>query len=349
MRKKTSFILVAGLFISAGIKAQDHEEIKAMPLFQSDKILELSLKADYKEVFSNKDDSTYYPAEMKLTGDDGREMTIDVRVRARGNVRGKSEICSFSPLRIEFPKKETKNTPFEEQKAIKLVTHCNKGEAFEQNTIEEYLIYKAYNVLTDSSFLVRPAIVNYINTNKNDDTTRRFAFFIEREKYLAERIRGKELETDRIHPDRLEPYQTCLVDMFEYMIGNTDYSIYELHNMIIVTDAANITRPFPVPYDFDWSGLVSASYAVPYPEIGTKYVTERVYRGLKRPPEVVDRVIRRFNEKKEAIYEVFRDYPLLGDQERKKAINYLDEFYSIINNERMVKAEFFDKARTTGD
>lgn len=349
MRKKTSFILVAGLFISAGIKAQDHEEIKAMPLFQSDKILELSLKADYKEVFSNKDDSTFFPAEMTLTDNDGQEMTIDVKVRARGNVRGKSEICSFAPLRLEFPKKETKNTPFEGQKAIKLVTHCNKGEAFEQNTIEEYLIYRIYNILTDSSFRVRPVMINYIFTNKNGDTTRRFAFFIEREKFLAERIMGKEMETERIHPDRIDPYQTCLVDMFEYMIGNTDYSIYELHNMIIVADPANISRPFPVPYDFDWSGLVSASYAVPYPEIGTRYVTERVYRGLKKPPEVVDRVIRRFNDRKNEIYGVFENYPLLDESGKKRILNYLDEFYAIISSERMVKTEFFDKARTADD
>lgn len=342
-------IIASVLFLATFVRAQETDAGQPMPLFRSDKVLDISLKADFKEIFSLKDDSTFFPAEMTLTGNDGREMTIDIKVRARGNVRGKSEICSFSPLRIEFPKKEIKNTPFEGQKSIKLVTHCNKGEAFEQNTIEEYLIYKAYNMLTDSSFLVRPVMINYIFTNKNGDTTRRFAFFIEREKYLAERIRGKEIETERIHPDRLDPYQTCLVDMFEYMIGNTDYSIYELHNMIIVTDPAGITRPFPVPYDFDWSGLVSASYAVPYPEIGTRYVTDRVYRGLKKPPEVVDRVIRRFNEKKEAIYRVFRDYPLLDDQERKKALNYLDEFYSIINNERMVQAEFFDKARTADD
>lgn len=346
MNKTAYFIFILGFFLLSTVKAQEITTAQPAPLFQSDEIMHLDLQADFRKVFSVSDDSTYFPARISFTGDDGQVRTMDIRLRSRGKTRRKKEYCNFSPLRLNFPKKETVNTPFEGQNVIKLVTHCNKASHFEQNIILEYLIYKAYNVLTDSSFKVRPAIINYVYDDKKGETVQKFAFFIEREKHLAERLQGIERKPERIRPDRLDPYQTCLVDLFQYMIGNTDYSIYELHNVVIISGASNTGQMIPVPYDFDWSGLVSASYAVPNPMMNTKYVTERVYRGLRKDMDIVNRTIAIFNDKKQEIYQLFEDFEWLDSKERIKAIKYLDEFYSIINNDRMVKSEFFDQART---
>lgn len=347
---KTAFaIIIAGLISLSSLYAQDKGTGQPMPLFQSEEILNLDLQADFKTVFSNTDDSTNFPAQISLTDNAGLKRTIDVTIRTRGDTRREKDICSFAPLRLNFPKHETKNTPFEGQKAIKLVTHCNKQDVNEQNTMIEYLIYKAYNILTDSSFKVRPAMINYIYPGKNADTVRRFAFFIEREKYLAERLKGIEIEEENIHPNRLDPFQTCLMDMFQYMIGNTDYSIYKLHNIILVSDSARKFPPIPIPYDYDWSGLVSASYAVPNPLINTENVTERVYRGFKKEPFIVYHTIQIFNTKKQEIYQLFENFELLNNSEKKRVTKYLDEFYQVINNDRMVKQEFFDNARVVHD
>jgi hypothetical protein len=193
---------------------------------------------------------------------------------------------------------------------------------------------------------VRPAIINYIYSDKKTDPIQRFAFLIEREKYLAGRLHGIEIESEKMHPDQLDPFQTCLVDMFQYMIGNTDYSIYEQHNILLVTDSARKFAPIPIPYDFDWSGLVSAIYAVPNPLLNTEHVSERIYRGLKKDRETVYRTIQLFNNKKPDIYRVFEDYKWLANNEKKQVIKYLDEFYWIINNERQVNIEFFENARS---
>ena len=188
MNKTAYIIILLGSIFSTNLKAQDKNSGKPMPLFQSEEILNLDLAADFKTVFSVTDDSTWFPAMISLTDNDGLKRTIDVQLRSRGKIRREKDVCSFTPLRLDFPKNETKNTPFEGQKTIKLVTHCNKSDNYEQNTIIEYLIYKAYNVLTDSSFKVRPAMINYIYSGRKADTVRRFAFFIEREKYLADRV-----------------------------------------------------------------------------------------------------------------------------------------------------------------
>jgi hypothetical protein len=347
--KTVCLILMAGLIPLSMVKAQDKSARQPMPLFQSDEILNLELEADFKTVFSVTDDSTYFPAKLSLTENNGQKQTMDIRIRTRGITRREKDVCRFPPLRLNFPKKETGNTPFEGQNALKLVTHCDKADYYEQNIIIEYLIYRVYNVLTDSSFKVRPAMIDYIFPDKKADTVRRFAFFIEREKHLTGRLDRMEIDSVKFHPNRLNPFQTCLMDMFQYMIGNTDYSITELHNIILVADSARKFPPVAIPYDFDWSGLVSAVYAVPHPLINTEKVTERVYRGFKKDPFIVNHTIQVFNAKKQEIYKLFENYELLDDDEEKKAIKYLDDFYWIINNERMVQIEFFDRARIIHD
>jgi hypothetical protein len=345
MFKTACLIIIAGLFSLSNVIAQDKSTGQPMPLFQSDEILNLDLEADFKTVFSVTDDSTWFPAKITLTDNAGLKRTIDIKIRTRGKTRREKDVCLFTPLLLDFPKKGTKNTPFEGQKAIKLVTHCNKPDDYEQNTITEYLIYKAYNVLTDSSFKVRPVMINYIYSGKKADTVRRFAFFIEREKYLADRLQGIEIETKKMNPDLLNPFQSCLMDMFQYMIGNTDYSSYDLHNIILVSDSARRFPAFPIPYDFDWSGLISANYAVPHPVIGTENVSERVYRGFKKEPFIVYHTIQIFNAKKQEIYQLFENFELLEKNRKNKAIEYLDGFYWVINNDKKVQKEFFDNAR----
>ncbi len=336
---------MAGLISFSHLKAQENSPGQPVPLFQSEEMLNLEMKADYKEVFSNHDDSTNYQAQLTFTDNAGQVRTVEIRIRTRGITRREPDVCRFTPLRVNFPKKGTENTPFEGQNAIKLVTHCDKPDSYEQNTIMEYLIYKAFNVMTDSSFKVRPAMITYIFTGKKADTVLKFAFFIEREKHLAERLHGKEIESQKYHPNRLNPLHSCMMDMFQYMIGNTDYSITELHNIMLLTDSVRLNPPIAIPYDFDWSGLISARYAVPHPLMNTESVTERVYRGFKKEPEIVNQTINVFKARKEEIYRVFQDYSLLNAEDKEEAIKYLDGFYKIINDERMVKTEFFDKAR----
>lgn len=332
--------------ISIGdINAQDNTLSKPTPLFQSDDILNLKLEADFKAVFSVTDDSTYFPAKISLTDNHGEIKDIKLKIRTRGNARRDVDICKFTPLRLRFPKKETSNTVFEGQRNIKLVTHCQKAKANEQYIILEYLIYKAFNILTDSSFRVRPAIINYINSNNKKGSIQKFAFFIEKDKHLAKRLNAIELEAIKIHPMRLYSSHTCLMDIFQYMIGNVDYSAYKKHNIKLMGDINHDSPPIAIPYDFDLCGLVNPDYAVPHPQFNLEKVTDRLYRGFKKDPEIVNQTIKTFNKKKAEIYSLFENSELLNKNTKKRAIKYLDEFYNIIDDEQLVKVEFIEKAR----
>jgi len=193
---------------------------------------------------------------------------------------------------------------------------------------------------------VRPAIIDYSDTRPSKKSEQKFAFFIEHDRHLAKRLGGMEIETGKIHPDHMNLEQNCLMDIFQYMIGNTDYSSYEIHNTKIFIDSLGKTPPIVVPYDFDWCGLISAFYAVPNPILNTKTVSERVYRGYLKNPEIVYASIQKFKNNKQAIYELFKQDERLEKKKLARVISYLDDFYEIINNESSIQTEFFDKAKT---
>ena len=65
--------------------------------------------------------------------------------------------------------------------------------------------------------------------------------------------------------------------LFQYSIGNTDRSIPGRHNIQMVKSKdSTISKPFVIPYDFDYAGIVNTSYAVPDKNLGIESVTERV-------------------------------------------------------------------------
>lgn len=312
-------------------------------LFSNDEIIYLDLKANFRKIFSKDDDLTYFPAVINYSDVFGNSYTIDAKIKTRGEIRKK--VCGFPPLELKFSNKNTKNTIFENQQTLKLVTHCNSLKSYEKNTVIEYLIYRMLNLLTDTSFKVKGAVINYIYDNKKIDSTKYFAFFIERYKNMAKRLGVKTYKVKNIHPKRMNPIQMSLVDIFQYMIGNTDYSAFLLHNIKLLVDSAGKYPPLAIPFDFDYSGLVNATYAVPDPSLSIKNVSERLYRGFLYTPEQLEKTIKRFIDKKQDIYTLFINSEFLKFHEYKRIIRYLDEFYEIINNPKDIDREFIKSAR----
>ncbi len=244
------------------------------------------------------------------------------------------------PLRLNFKKKQVKKTVFAGQDKLKLVTHCkNKADAYEQYTLQEYLIYKTYNLLTDISFRVRLVRITYAETERKRKPVTKYGFLIEDEDRLAERLGGRNLETGVIHQERTDKEQASLLAVFQYMMGNTDWSVPAHHNIKFVFHNPQ-TPPLSIPYDFDMAGLINTPYAKPDPRLGIRTVSERIFRGYCRTEEAFDAIFAQFNAQQEATYGLFRDFPYLKQKYQKRALKYLEEFYETINKPRLVKREF---------
>ena len=223
--------------------------------------------------------------------------------------------------------------------------HCQDKRAnYEQNVLLEYLIYRSFNLLTDHSFQARLAHVTYLDQAGKRDTLTRYAFFIEDDDRMAARLGDKVLNRKNVHDETTERNQMTLVAMFEYFIGNTDWSVWALHNIVLALPPDS-QEPIAVPYDFDWSGVIDAPYARPDARLPIKTVRERLFRGYCRTREELAPVFQLFNDKKDAIYALYRDQQGLDPKVRDDALKYYDEFYKTINDPKAVDWEFMKHCR----
>lgn len=340
--------LLAGATLSSPARAQDSANAaKEQPLFASQEPLRFTLSADWGAVFKERgDSSTPHPAKLTLTGADGATTELDVEVQTRGHFRLQRTTCNFPPIRVSVPKDERKHTVFAGQRRLKLTVHCqDKRARYEQDVLLEYLAYRTLNLLTDRSFRARLARATYLDSAGKRDSLTRYAFFIENDDRMAERLGGKVLDMKTVHDETTERKHMTLVAVFEYFLGNTDWSVWALHNIVLVLPPES-QEPFAIPYDFDWSGVIDAPYARPDARLPIKSVRERLFRGYCRSQEELAGVFQLFNEKKDAIYALYREQEGLDPKIRDDALKYYDQFYKTINDPRAVDWEFMKKCRT---
>jgi hypothetical protein len=125
--------------------------------------------------------------------------------------------------------------------------------------------------------------------------------------------------------DDLQQEQLLRVVLFQYLIGNTDFSFAALHNTRIVQTPDGTV--YPVAYDFDFSGLVAAHYATPDPRMGILKVTDRRFRGPCRPLDVYLTAIEPFVARKAALLGEIDRVPGITKDDRSWANEFLGEFF----------------------
>ena len=249
-------------------------------------------------------------------------------------------MCDFVPLRLEFDKEEMKGTEFEGHSSLKLGTHCRSVAVFEQYVLREYTAYKIMNILTPLSFRVRLAKGTYIDSTSQKTLATRWAMFAEDDDDVARRQEGRIDDRPQLLFRHMNGEYLGIMTMFEYMIGNTDVSIATQHNVKIVETPAGVR--YPVPYDFDYSGLVNTSYAVPDKMFSLSSVRQRLYRGPCRTPEELEATSAKFRAAKADIYRLYDDQPAFTDASRQDGQKFLDGFYQTLDKPAEMKRAFVD-------
>ena len=147
-----------------------------------------------------------------------------IKLSARGITRRKGDVCQFPPLRIDFAAAPAATSLFRGQKRLKLVTHCRQSPGFQQYVLLEFATYRLFNVLTPASFQVRLATVDYVDAGGKPPISR-IGFFIEDTDDAARRNGLREARVGaRIQTAQLSARDAARVAVFEYMIGNLDWS-----------------------------------------------------------------------------------------------------------------------------
>jgi hypothetical protein len=325
-------------------KMKEHRETsESLPLFAQADVLPITLVGDFKAINKDRDPNSKqkYPGSLRLADD----KTIPIQYNARGHVRRMARTCDYVPLRLTFDKTAAQPTVFAHQEALKLVVQCAGGSDFEQYILREYLAYRVYNVITKQSFRARLARVSYVDSGGKPMGTR-LGMFLEDDTDVARRLEGRIVELQRLMFDDIDADSLMPAMIFEFMIGNTDMSLYALHNVRLVQRPDKSLHL--VPYDFDLSGLVNAPYAIPARGLMIKSVTDRLYRGPCRNQERVDPYVANFVAKKDEIRALPESIPGMSKQTKEETRRYIDDFYSAIRTTKDVKGLFVScKAQTT--
>jgi hypothetical protein len=196
------------------------------------------------------------------------------------------------------------------------------------------------------SYRVRLAKITFTDSKGKRKPYTQHGFFIEDLDNLARRFDMKEYETPLGSQELSNREQMTLVAIFEYMLGNTDWSVPNSHNVKLIASKSGTERPYPVPYDFDISGFVDPPYATIDERFNIETVRDRLYRGFPRTMEELQAAIKVFNDKKPAVYNVINGFALLDNRSKSWLNKFLDEFYKVINNPKDVQRLFIDEART---
>lgn len=338
MQKLYCFIL---FFIAHNCVAfSQNKPVNSQQFFLDDSVINVTITTDIKQLRTQKSKPQWQTADIEMNFADTLDIKEQIRIEPRGIDR--KTHCDLAALMVNF--KNTTSPLLSPLNKLKLVGSCNTGNTNEIFLLKEFLAYKIYNLLTVMSYRVRLLHVTYNDSRQKIKSFTQYAFLIEDTKKMASRNNCVEIKNKPFANDALNLNQVTFMCIFQYMIGNTDWAIGNYHNIkLIVPKNDTLARPYPVAYDFDFSGLVNAPYAVPDEKVDIKSVTERFYMGNSRTLNELEAILNVYKEKKQSILLAVKNFRFLNDKEKRILVNYIEDFYKTAESKSLIRAAFIDK------
>lgn len=340
LTKFLSLLVLCTSFSLSATNPNDENKVKSiesMSIFDrlcEKEVLEISVKTNIEKLLANKKSSKYQGAYIRFTDADDDAAEWRVEIRARGKYRNR--ICAFPPLKVKFDHSVLGPEHLKAFKSLKLVTHCGDQAETEETLLKEYLAYKIYNTITDQSLRVQLVKINWIDSHGKHQIGEKWGFLIENKDEMAQRLGGGVYKEYGVQHDDINSQSAAQNSLFQYMIGNADWSLEKNKNIKLIK--SNTTQDIAIiPYDFDFSGLVDATYA--RPESGLISVKERVYLGASTSEDIKE-ALELFELKKKDIIDLVSSFNYLSRSGRNDVKKYIRSFYSSID-EPMKNPEYY--------
>ncbi|HJS54159.1 MAG TPA: hypothetical protein VJ765_06425 [Chitinophagaceae bacterium] len=342
MKKFFLYLVFTAAAFYLPLSAQQVDKVK---FFEDESIVTTTIEMDLKNLLAKKAKERFLPGTITMTFKDGSSVSEKMEASVRGNFR--RETCFMPGLKVNFRVDSTSR--LYKFKELKLSNGCSSGESPGQLVIKEFLAYKIYNVLTDMSLRVRLMSVSFKDVSGKRKPYTQYGFLIEDVDDMAKRNGMIEVEGVSYNTEQTNRDQMTLVTLFEYLIANTDWSVPAYHNVkLIGPKDDNSVRPYVVAYDFDICGFVDPPYATIDEKLQDQITTvrERLNRGFPRTMEELKTAVKLFNDKKEKIIGLIKDNEYLNSKEKSRTIEFVEDFYKIINSDRELQKIFVEGART---
>jgi len=343
---RTGFAFAAFLVVFAATGGEARAK-DGLPLFADKSTLAVTIEGPISTLIRTRDDEEYLDGLFRYTEADGTEKVLDIKFRARGNYRRQRKTCRLPPVRLNFDKDQLEGTLFEGQNILKLVTHCRPGsDRYEEYVAREKIAYDILNLLTPASFRARMFHITWVDTDGKNDSELRYGFVIEHKNELERRLGMQEVTANRISYDDLEERQGATAALFQYLIGNTDFSMVAAtkgedccHNGILLKKEDSPI--YFVPYDFDMAGIVDAPYAEPNPRFDLRSVTSRLYRGHCRFNPQLESTIAAYMDHQDEVMRIIDKQEGMDDRTRNRVRGFIEGFYEIMADSRWVEGRIY--------
>jgi hypothetical protein len=305
-------------------------------LFGINEPLNLTLEFNIKEFQKSRKDEKYHPAEMTCFVNDTFHVTHKVRVRARGKYR--RDNCQMPPFWLNIRYAGIEAEDLADVTKMKVVTRCRSASVYESYVLREYLVYKIYNLLSPYSFNTRLVRLTYVDTGRKNTVTEDWGFIIEPEEMMAERNNAMAIKSDVLSLRTVNEEIMDHVAFFHYMVGQCDYSVTGRHNLKILTlKDYGPTGFIPVPYDFDYTGLVNANYATPGENLGITTVRQRYFLGACRSEQQHEETIAWLASYREEIENLILDFEYLDERDKVDMVDYLESYFKETEQKGFIK------------
>ncbi len=300
-------------------------------LFTNQETLDLKMKFSIKDMKKNTNDSTYVDQVIWYKNEAGEWEELEVEMRTRGNFRLNN--CYYPPMRMKVKKKQRKGTPFENNKNLKLVMPCSRASNADSYVIKELICYKLFDEVSEYTFSTRMVRLHFENEDDKKGEQEMIGFLIEDDDDVADRFNAKIVDDKKILGTLLEDSAALRHDLFQLMIGNTDFSgLYKHNQKVMQLDERTVV---PLAYDFDMTGLVNPPYAQVSNLVDIEKVTDRLYRGFCRDEAKTQTIRQEFLEKEQILFSVVEKYSSwMSSAERKEVDRFLRDFFNILKNDK---------------
>jgi len=328
-----AILINQNISLRAQIESSD-TTLKSFRLFEDEKPLEITLRFDLTTYFRIKPQEDYLKANLTFHLSKTDSLSRDVRLKTRGVFR--NQYCYFPPIELNFKKTYFGYSDLDSIYKLKVVTQCSSGKFKQDYILREYLVYKLFNILTDTSFRVRLLTINYVDSENRRKSEKQTGFFLEPVERLLARTNSYQIKTATLTQKSIVPAIMDRFAIFNYMIGNYDWAVPGLHNVLVIRPktASPQELDIAIPHDFDWTGIVNASYAIPAEIVGTENVRERIFFGVCRTREVFNNDLDLFLARKNDFYRVVNEFPYIDQKDKKDITKYLDGFFNQLEGNR---------------
>lgn len=348
---RATFATVVPFATVAALAALAPSTAGAQALFRATTPVELTLTTNLRDLLRERDSTElrWFGAELSYRDDSGTMRRVPTDLRARGHFRRQARNCSFPPIAVRSSREAREATVLQGNPRLKLVTPCRPGTAdYQQYILLEYLIYRMYETVLPVHHRTRLTRMAYRDSSARVQPIDVTAFFLEVEEEVAdEHGLAYTEQTGALWAD-VVPEALDRLSLFEYWIGNTDWSLSALHNIGLfrTTEGAYV----PVAYDFDWSGAVNARYAFPNAQLGIRHVRDRLHRGPCRTAEAWAPTVAHFRSRRAAIDSIWAEgVPGLDVKKRDDAKKWLDSFWDVVGDPARFRREVVEKCQPHGN